>query len=257
MSPSFGQQSTLLMPLHLIVSEVSLRLIWIAFSFALTWLASFVCGETLLFCVANIQGNPTFCATTLTEALNTYIACASSFAFLYSVPLCFYHLWCFVVPSQTQTQRHSFARVIAFSLASLVCLIWLTYLFLLPHLCHFCAYFAQTSSNALQIQLFLKISDFVRLCSQIVVCVAFLSQLPIALFICSVNGWNYARYRRVVGVSCLLLGAFLAPPDLLSQLLISACVFLACEIAFWFSMFEVCCQSDPYTTHLHIFSSVG
>lgn len=240
-----------------IVSEVSLRLMWIGFSFALTWLSSLMCGETLIYFVANILiGNAIFCATTLTEALNTYISCAFSFGFLYSVPLWFYHIWCFVVPSQTQTQRHSFARLIVLSLASLFCLICLTYLYLLPHLCTFCAYFAQTTSTALQIQLVLKISDFIRLCFQIVLLVAILSQLPIAMFICIVHGWNYASSRRFVVLSCLLLGSFLAPPDLVWQLLISACVFLLSEIAYCLSLFEVCCDSEPISTG-HIFSSVG
>ena len=189
-------------------------------SYLLTWSVCYWFSEELLFLVAKpflLVTSLHFISTQLTESFNTYLSSSCLCALFFCSPYCVYQMWCFLIPSTFQSHRQYYSHYCQISFLSFLLCVWLSHGILLPTLWHFLSNYNTTSTTVFVIQLQPRIYDFILLTYRFFFLAALCSQIPIFIlyFIQAqvIQLKQCIQHRKLVWFVCVLLGAFLTPPE--------------------------------------------
>lgn len=186
----------------------------------------------------NVVMSYDFIYTNVTEAfygtLQSVIVCT----ILFCLPFFIYELWCFLMPSRYYTERISFNKAILISLGYAFSAVFLTVFLLLPQICQFFHLFA-VFEDKLHITNQARIGPYL---TWVFTTQLTLVAVPACILLCvQANAFNIRlllEKRKITYYQLLILAALISPPDPLSQIFISFCLFVFSESVLWFLLYK-------------------
>lgn len=182
-----------------------------------------------------------FISTNVTEAFYATLQAALVVSFLFTVPLLVYHFWCFLIPSRYFRERKSINHNCILSCIYMCVCFWLITYNLVPHIGQFLRAFA-VAGGKLRIVNQARIAPYLSwLCSTITT--LFLATLfPLLTYYGLKKHWIGLEFllnnRKIYMYFLLVLGALVSPPDLLTQFVISFCLFITLEFVIWIYLYK-------------------
>lgn len=232
--------------------EIKLRFLYLIFSLLFTFFLSYSYQLEMVYILGKpfLQSQQTFIFLDLTEAFYTFLKISTLITILVSVPFFLYHIWSFFIPSFYKFER----EFIGFFFLGIVCLYLIELLFiyfiLLPKICSFLISFEITSEikndgfnlkPLLSIEFTARIESYITLLVKILILTLVLFQIP--LCICLLYSKKilhvsslYSNRKNLIFIS-LIISAFLVPPDVVSQLLVSFLFYCIFEFLIFIGLF--------------------
>lgn len=216
---------------HLI--ELRLRLLWVIGAMLIAMSISFAfVDEIYSFLVqplADSMGrNDTnrLIYTGLTEAFFTYMKVAFFAGLFVTFPVLLIQIWIFVAPGLYTNEKKVFlpfllATPILFFLGG-ACVYYLVLPMAWPF---FLSFQSSGADMALPIQLEARVSEYLDLIMTLVFAFGLCFQLPILLTLLGISGFVtadfLAKQRKYAIIVAFIFGAFLTPPDVISQIMLA------------------------------------
>ena len=151
-----------------------------------------------------------------------------------SIPNIFYQLWKFISPALKHKERKYITSIVTFSSVCFIIGIVFAYYVLLPYVLKFAAQFG---SSAIKNQF--AIDEYFSIIVSAMLGAGIIFELPMISFFLTKLGILtpkfMKKYRKHAIVVCLLLGAFLTPPDPVSQIMLAVPLVLLYEISIFIS----------------------
>ncbi len=173
-----------------------------------------------------------FCLQNRTMAGQLLLHITTSFfiGFIVSFPYVFWEFWRFVKPG-LHINHHSISLLTFFVGLLFFFGVLLSYFFLLPITIHFLAHYQLDSSIVNEFDIGSYLSTFTTL----ILTGGLIFQLPIIIYFLSkyrfISVKMMQQYRKHAIVGSLILGAFLTPPDIISQILVALPLLFLYEIS--------------------------
>ena len=206
-----------------LVLEVKLRMLYLVFSFLITFLICYYYSFEILYLFVKplLNYNKNFIFTDLTEAFYTTIKLNFIISILTLIPSFVYHVWCFYIPSTFKQERKKYNFFFSAILVLLGASLIFIYFIVLPELYKFLLYF-EISTNFMSIQLEARIQSYVNLAFKIFLVFSLFFQIPLIFSVLFKYGFISSCFlvknRWQIFFANLLLAAFLCPPDLVTQI---------------------------------------
>lgn len=232
--------------------EIKLRFFYLIFSTILTFFISYNYQLEMIYITGKpfIELQQTFIFLELTEALYTLIKISTIITILVVVPFFVYQIWSFFIPSFYKMKRNLLIFFLFFSIFLFISEILFTYFILLPKICHFLISFEMTSEipnskfytePLISVEFTARIGSYVKLIVKFLSLILVILQIPLCVcFLYSkkvLHVSNFYFNRKILGLVSLLLSAFIVPPDLFSQLILTVCFFILFEIIIFIGLF--------------------
>ena len=153
--------------------------------------------------------------------------------FLMGIPYLFWELWQFIKPALEVGEKKMGSRFLASACGLVTVGFLFGYYVILPLSIHFLGNYSVSE----QIQNEIDISSYTGIVASILLATCALFQLPLVIYFLAKMGlvstvW-LKKYRRHALVVVLILSAFITPPDVASQLLVSFPIVLLYELSIW------------------------
>lgn len=220
------------------LKEIKLRLIYSVFAFLVTFCASYAYADDLLYWLIepNKQIQSHFIFLNIPEALYTSLKISGFVTLCMCVPLLWYHIWSFIIPSCTRSERKQVLHVsVLFFLFSLTSILWALYKGT-PLLTKFLLQF-QIHQDSFSIAYQATLNSYIAWIISCLCITLVMAQLPTLLFIAvlwkKITPLTIARYRKGLFLGCILGAALVSPPDLMLQLTIACGFYAYIEFILW------------------------
>lgn len=220
------------------VKEFRLRAFYVIFSIFTTFLFCYFYRFECIYIFSKpfLTFQKNFIFTDLTEAFSaTYIIC-TIFAVFFTLPVVYYQIWCFSIPSFFFHERQKITRYtwILFFLYGTTNI--LIYFYIMPEIYKFFLYF-ELKSTTVTLRLEPKIYSYILLTSRIYMLLISIFSIPLIIY-CFFNKIKVildflSKNRKSINVFFLLCAAFISPPDIFSQFLLGFVFFSFFEICLW------------------------
>lgn len=152
-------------------------------------------------------------------------------AFVLSSPVLFYQLWAFISPGLHQSERKATLAYIPFMFLLFIGGIAFSYYVLFP----FVMRFTYDLSNRLHIEQTIGINEYFTFLFQLTLPFGFLFQLPVVLLFLARLGILSPDYmvkiRKYAYFGLFVAAAIIAPPELMSHLIVSVPLFILYEVS--------------------------
>lgn len=241
-----------MMNIHYHLIEIKLRLFYLFLSTICTFLLGYNFQIEIVYIISKpfIELQQTFIFLQLTEAFYTLIKISTFLTILFIIPLFFYHVWSFFIPSFYNLERGKiiFFFFLVFFLFTLE--IFIIYLIILPKICHFLISFEMSSEiNKSDIQLEpllslefnAQIGSYVELIVKLFTLILLLFQIPLCICYLYAKKFLYVSSlyfnRKSLCLLSLLISAFIVPPDITSQLIIAIFIYIIFEFLIFIGLF--------------------
>jgi sec-independent protein translocase protein TatC len=174
--------------------------------------------------------------TTLTEAFLTNIKLAFCTALFIGLPIILMQIWLFVAPGLYDQEKGAFmpffvATPVLF-LAGAACVY---YLIMPAAWSFFLGFQTGADDTTLPIQLEARIGDYLSLIITLIFAFGICFQLPVLLTLLGraelVTADQLASKRKYMVIGAFVVGAFLTPPDIISQVLLALPIAILYEIS--------------------------
>lgn len=209
-------------PINSFIREVKWRLWYSLLSLVLTFTSCYLVAPDLLFWITrpcqNLQTH--FVFFNIPEALYTTLRVCALVSLCTVLPVLWYQLWSFFVPSLTTSERRGVTRIGGLFLLLFTLSIYWTLSIGTPLLAEFLLeYQVHQASFVLEYQA--TLASYISWTWSCLLVVGLLAQCPTILFIGLLWGGlkpeNITRYRRATFLICICLAAGLSPPDIVLQ----------------------------------------
>ncbi len=232
------------MPLLDHLAELRRRLMWSAVAFVLAFLVCYYFSRHIYDFLAaplahalEARGQkPELIYTGLYEAFFTYIKVSLFGAAFISFPVVATQIWLFVAPGLYKREKQAMlpfllVTPLLFFAGGAFC-----YYVVFPAAWKFFLSFQTTGTGAdVQIQLMAKVSEYLDTVMKLIFAFGLSFELPVLLTLLGrvgiITSASLKKYRRYAYVGCFILAAFLAPPDIPSQVLMATLVIVLFEIS--------------------------
>lgn len=148
-------------------------------------------------------------------------------------PYLLYQIWCFLVPSLRQSEKHRARRFLFGSFLWVYGVAWVVTSFLFPF---FFDFFLSFGQNLIEPQL--RLQGFVSFFLEILQLTYFFSSLPLLLHLALMSQWisieDLFRHRQSLYLISLLISALISPPDFVSQFSFWFCLLFLFELSLCF-----------------------
>ena len=153
-----------------------------------------------------------------------------------AVAVCFpvlaYQVYRFVSPGLYKRERQAFLPFLVASPVLFIMGAALVFYVMLPFLLWF-SLSQQVIGPSIHIRLLPKVSDYVELCTKLILAFGLCFQLPVVLSLVGlaglVNSKQLGAFRRYAAFGIVVVAALITPPDPISQLLLAAPIYLLYE----------------------------
>lgn len=232
---------------HLV--EIKWRVFYLIFSTICTFFVCYKFPVESVYIIGKpfLEYQQTFIFLELTEAFYTLLKISFIFTILITLPLSFYHIWSFLIPSSYKSERkklNSFFQILLFLFTSEILI---SYFFLFPKICEFLLSFEMTSqpthssfhgNPVLTVEFAAQIGSYVTLILKFFTGIFILFQIPVGIcFLYSKNvldvSWFYNNRKLLVFFS-LIVSSFLVPPDIIIQFLVTLFFIFLFELFIFF-----------------------
>lgn len=175
--------------------------------------------------------------TNLSDGFMTYLKTAMFGALFISTPFILFQIWMFISPALYKEEKKFIIPMIFSSVFLFLTGSILTYKVVVPTIWNFFLSFQTTaiSNTIMPIELEAHISHYFSLITKMITSFGLIFQLPI--FILSFVRFNLLdvnklrRGRKYFFLGSFVLGALLTPPDIISQMILAAPLYLLYEIS--------------------------
>jgi sec-independent protein translocase protein TatC len=232
------------MPLMEHLSELRRRLMWSGITFILAFLVCYHFSTRIYDFLAaplahalEMRGEkPELIYTGLYEAFFTYIKVSLFAAAFLSFPVVAAQLWLFIAPGLYKREKQAMlpflvATPILFFMGGAMC-----YYIVFPAAWRFFLSFQTSGAGSdVQIALMARVSEYLDTVMKLIFAFGLSFELPVLLTLLGrvgiVSSASLKKYRRYAYVGCFVLAAFLAPPDIPSQVMMASLVIFLFEIS--------------------------
>lgn len=222
--------------------EVRYRILYLSFSCLLTFFFSYLNITYLIYMfmlpflnikkVDSILYQSDFIFTNVSEAFSSYILVSFIVTIYLLLPLILYSCFSFLKSGLTKHEKNSLAFIINFFLFCCILSIVFTHQIFLPLMLKFFLSFEElVKTNLFTLKLEPKILDFLYMTVRFVFWFMLVFQMPFSLFFFLnqnlINLNLLEKNRKLFLLTFVIIGGFLSPPDVYTQLLIALplCLF--------------------------------
>ena len=223
---------------YIFLQEIKLRAMYGALALVITFCVSYTYADDLLYWLIapNKEIQSHFIFLNIPEALYTTLKISGFVTLCTCMPILWYHLWGFFIPSCTRSERKQVLQVSILFFFFFLMSVWWTLYKGTPMLTKFLLQF-QIHQDAFSIAYQATLNSYI---SWIVSCLGItlvMAQLPTLLFIAvlwkKITPMTIARYRKGLFLACILGAALVSPPDLMLQLTIAGGFYAYVEVILW------------------------
>lgn len=224
------------------LKEIKYRIFYCIISFFLNFLIWFLFSKELLFVIVKPlliinkgQNFSYFIFTNMSDVLTVYIKIAFILGFIITLPLILINFWFFLVQGLYNYEKNFLLILMGFSLLFLTSIFLFLYIYFIPFIWSFFINFELTADNSLfGVYYEAKINDYVSFMFYIFGIFSSFLLIPI-IMICFIyfkflSIGFFTNYRKFFIIFIFILGGFISPPDIFSQIIISGIVLLVYEV---------------------------
>ena len=215
------------------VEELRKRLFFVAIFFIAAIAVGFFVAEPI---IQHIQYSDEAQQLTLNafsplDPLAIYFQVIFIVALVLSSPLLFYQLWAFISPGLYETERKATLAYIPFIFLLFIGGLAFSYYVLFP----FVMRFTYDLSNRLEIEQTIGINEYFTFLFQLTLPFGVLFQLPVVLLFLArlgiLNPDYMGKIRKYAYFGLFVAAAIIAPPDLMTHIIVSVPLFILYEIS--------------------------
>lgn len=178
-----------------------------------------------------LGGDNSFIFTSLTEPFFTYLKLAFFAGIALASPVLIYQIWAFVAPGLYRHEKKYAVPFVLLATVFFIAGVLFCFLVVFPIACSFFAGFARAG----MIEMKLKMSDYLSFSCMFMLAFGIVFELPIVILFLArmgvVNHLQLSKNRKYVILLAFVVGAFLTPPDIISQCLMAVPLMLLYEIS--------------------------
>jgi sec-independent protein translocase protein TatC len=219
------------------LGELRKRLIIVAVFFVVALVASFFLVEPIILYLqrADEAKELTMNAFRLTDPIKIYMQFAFIIAVILTAPMFLYQLWAFVSPGLYEKERKVTLSYIPLSVGLFLGGVAFAYFVLFP----FVVDFMQGLAGRLGIHQVIGINEYFQFMLQLILPFGFLFQLPVIVMFLTrlglITPMLLGKIRKYAYFMLLIVAAFITPPDVISQIIVTVPLCLLYEVSIWIS----------------------
>lgn len=221
------------------LEELRSRLFKVALFFVAAIFVGFYTAEPIIRYIkfSEQASNFSLHAFKVTDPLSVYLTVTLLVAVIIASPILLYQLWAFATPGLYDSERKATLKYIPYSVLLFLGGISFAYFVLFP----FVMKFMMGLANDLDIQQTIGINEYFSFLFKLTIPFGFLFQLPvIALFFSRIGMLNpkfMIKFRKYSYFVLFVIAVLLAPPDIISYIIISIPLFILYEISIKIAQF--------------------
>ena len=215
------------------IEELRKRLFICAIFFIFALIGSFYVAKPIIKFIQHSDEAEQFTlnAFNVGDPLTIYLQVTFIVALLLTSPVLLYQLWAFITPGLHETERSATLKYIPYSFFLFVVGLAFGYFILFPNVLNFMTIL----SNDLDIQQTIGINEYFSFLFKLVIPFGLIFQLPVlTLFLARIGVLKptlMVKFRKYSYFVLFVLAVLLAPPDLITNLLIAIPLFILYEIS--------------------------
>lgn len=225
-------------PLRIFLKEIKLRLMYSFLGSLFAFYVSYLYSEDLLYWIIqpNNQIQSHFIFLNISEALYTTLKISGLTTLCTCIPLWWYHVWSFLIPSCTTTERKKFTQVSVLFLLFFVLSIWWTFYIGTPLLAKFLLQF-QIQKSSFIVEYQATLYSYISWVWSCLLTMFIVSQFPTLLVITVISKritpQAITQYRKAILIGSVLIAAFISPPDIIVQMVLALSLYIYIEFIIW------------------------
>nr|WP_106781553.1 twin-arginine translocase subunit TatC [Lysinibacillus timonensis] len=215
------------------IEELRNRLIVCAVIFILSLFAGFYFAEPVIKFIQHSEEAEklTLNAFNVTDPLAVYLQITFIISLVITSPVILYQLWAFITPGLLESERKATLKYIPYAFLLFIAGLAFAYFVLFPSVLNF----MMNLSDRLEIEQTIGINEYFSFLFKLVVPFGFIFQLPVVtLFLARLGILNpqlMIKFRKYSYFVLFVLAVLLAPPDIVSYIIISIPLFVLYEIS--------------------------
>ena len=215
------------------INELRSRLFVTAVFFVIALIGSFFLTEPLIkfIQISDEASQFTLNAFNPTDPLAVFLKVMFVIAFVFCSPVLLYQIWSFITPGLHETERRATLKYIPYSFFLFLVGIAFSYFVLFPYVMDFMSGLSQD----LEIAQTIGINEYFSFLFTLVVPFGVIFQLPVVtLFLARIGILDpqlMIKFRKYSYFVLFVLAAFLAPPDVVSNLIVAIPLFILYEVS--------------------------